>query len=121
MTKTHPYILIIDATYKINYFRMPLLHVVGLTELGGRFPVGFDFLSSEDNIEYKWAVRQISSMFEPGHRPHVTITNNEKALKAALADKFPDTSSFSMSGMRRASSSHKPALFGRKYSSRKLT
>jgi hypothetical protein len=60
-------------------------------------------------------------MFKPGHHPHVTITNNEKALKAALADKFLDTSSFSMSGMRRALSSHKPTLFGRKYPSRKLT
>lgn len=47
-----PEVLLLDCTYKTNWFKMPLLNVVGITSIGTTFYVGFAFLSEEKEEDY---------------------------------------------------------------------
>jgi hypothetical protein len=78
---------------------MPLLHFLGVSPLGKYFSVGFCFLSSEKEEDYKWAIQQFTERIlpdtfdEPGYvgHPLVVISDNDTALKTVLRREFPDT------------------------------
>lgn len=45
-----------DCTYRTNKYRLPLLHILGCTNLQTFFSAGFCFLSSETQADYHWAI-----------------------------------------------------------------
>ncbi|CAG8837662.1 15057_t:CDS:1, partial [Racocetra persica] len=53
LTKAYSSVLLIDYTYKTNKFRMPLLHVVGMTSFNTTFSSCFAFLKSEQKEDYE--------------------------------------------------------------------
>ncbi|KAI9908569.1 hypothetical protein PsorP6_003595 [Peronosclerospora sorghi] len=42
-----PQVLVVDATYKTNAMRLPLLHFVGCSSMYTAFSIGFSFMSNE--------------------------------------------------------------------------
>ncbi|KAI5673516.1 hypothetical protein M9H77_13880 [Catharanthus roseus] len=47
MIRTWPYVLIMDTTYKMNKYNMPLLEAVGITPIGKNFTVATAFMCNE--------------------------------------------------------------------------
>ena len=44
--------LIIDCTYKTNWYKLPLLDIVGQTNTNSTFYIGFGLLAAEDEVYY---------------------------------------------------------------------
>jgi hypothetical protein len=53
---TFPTVLIMDSTYKINKYRIPLLEFVGSTSTGKTYVIAFAFLTSEKEEIFVWAL-----------------------------------------------------------------
>jgi hypothetical protein len=47
LLKQYPDILLMDCTYKTNRFHMPLLNIIGCTNLNRTFFIAFIFMSGE--------------------------------------------------------------------------
>ncbi|KAK1776907.1 hypothetical protein QBC45DRAFT_434736 [Copromyces sp. CBS 386.78] len=45
--KKNPYILLVDNTYKVNRFNLPLLNIISINALSYNFNIGFGLLSGE--------------------------------------------------------------------------
>jgi hypothetical protein len=89
LLQANPDVLLMDCTYKTNKFRLPLLHILGCTNLGTFFSAGFCFIRTEDYWNYYWAV---STFFQKAGpiQPRVFISDQENALKSAAKAVFPD-------------------------------
>ncbi|XP_038715088.1 uncharacterized protein LOC120008789 [Tripterygium wilfordii] len=60
--RAFPHMLLIDATYKTNRYRMPLLEIVGVTATNMTFCIAFVFLHSVKMFNYTWALRELALM-----------------------------------------------------------
>lgn len=78
-----------DCTYKTNRYKMPLLHFVGLSNVGKSFSIAFCFLKSELKSDYIWALNAFSACFNKC--PDVFVTDYEMALINASYEVFPNT------------------------------
>jgi hypothetical protein len=85
--KTHSLVLMADCTYKTNRFKMPLLHFVGLSNVGKSFSVAFCFMKSETKNDYIWALKSWLDCFLQS--PNVLVTDHEEALIYASSEVFP--------------------------------
>jgi len=84
----NPDVLLMDCTYRTNKYRLPLLHILGCTNLQTFFSAGFCFLSSETQADYHWAVANF--LLSTGlQQPRVFISDQEEALKAAARVLLP--------------------------------
>ena len=77
-----------DCTYRTNKYRLPLLHILGCTNLGTFFSAGFCFLRNETQLDYHWAVSTFLAKIG-ALRPHVFISDQEDALKSAVRELLP--------------------------------
>jgi hypothetical protein len=68
---------------------MPLLHFVGLSNVGKSFSIAFCFLKSELKSDYIWALKAFSACFNKC--PDVFVTDYEMALINASYEVFPNT------------------------------
>src|SRR4051794_37182908 len=75
-----------DCIYKTNRFRMPLLDILGSTELGTTFYVGFVFLPSETEEDYKEALKMFSDILKKRKikHPGVIVMDHDKGLMKAI-------------------------------------
>jgi hypothetical protein len=85
----YPEVLLIDSTYKTNRFNMPLCIVVGITAVNTTFFVRFAFLRSEQQVDFTWALQQLSAAAGSSHKPMVVVTDRDLALMNSVADVFP--------------------------------
>lgn len=77
---TNPDVLLIDCTYRTNKYKLPLLHILGCTNLQTFFSAGFCFLSNETHADYHWAIANF--LLKTGvQQPRVFISDQEEALK----------------------------------------
>ena len=53
----NPEVLVMDATYKKNKYKLPLLVVTGVTALNTSFYVTFALMKAETTDEYIWVLR----------------------------------------------------------------
>jgi hypothetical protein len=83
--------LVMDSTYKTNRFRMPMLHVVGMTSFNTSFTVAIVFMKSETAASYEWALQQLMPIFANRNQPACITTDRELALINAIASTFPTT------------------------------
>jgi hypothetical protein len=56
-------VLLIDATYKINKNRLPLVHLVEVTAIGTTFTVALAFVSDESEETYYWVFSCIVKLY----------------------------------------------------------
>ena len=66
----------IDSTYKIDKYMLPLLEIIGVTSIDKTFSVGFGFLESEkeDNITWSSCICTIL-LKDPKNMPSVIVTD----------------------------------------------
>lgn len=93
MLKENWEVVIMDATYKTNRYKLPLLIITGVNALGGSFYVAFCFLAGEQFEDYFWALQQYRNMcIELDVRdPLLNITDREESLINAHNEVFPDS------------------------------
>jgi MULE transposase domain len=77
LLKKFPTVLLMDYTYKTNRFKLPLLNIVGSTNLNTTFFVAMVFLSVETDADYMWAMIVLKSILvQPDFTlPSVIITD----------------------------------------------
>ena len=91
LANTFHTVFMIDCTYKTNRYKLPLLHIVGVTSTDMSFSAGFALLSSEREEQYTWALRMFREALSIDNRPSAIITDRDLALMNALAVVFPNT------------------------------
>ncbi|XP_038688751.1 uncharacterized protein LOC119987917 [Tripterygium wilfordii] len=64
LLRAFPHVLLMDATYKTNRFKMPLFEIVGVTSTNMTFCIGFVFLQSEKEDNYTWALNCLRSTMD---------------------------------------------------------
>jgi hypothetical protein len=77
-----------DYTYKINKFKMPLLHIVSFACTGATFTSAIVFLSAKTIENYEWALNTYKD-FMGNYLPLAIVTNRELALMRATEIAFP--------------------------------
>ncbi|XP_058216739.1 uncharacterized protein LOC131327607 [Rhododendron vialii] len=83
--------VIIDATYKSNEYRIPLLKVVGITSTMKTYSLIFAYLSNETKEQLIWALDTLKRwMVEKGAvLPSVVVSYRDLALLGAIGICFP--------------------------------
>jgi len=76
--KRFPEVILIDATYKMNQHRLPLVHILGQTCLNTTFEIGYTWIKNEAEMDYNWVIRQ----FMKHAKRH-----GVKGIKVILTDK----------------------------------
>jgi hypothetical protein len=86
-------IILMDCTYKTNRFKMPLLNIVGCTNLNTTFEVGMIFLSAEKEEDYAWGLRAMANTLRKHsvRHPRVVLTDRELAIMKAIKETFPES------------------------------
>ena len=84
----NPDVLLMDCTYRTNKYNLPLLHILGCTNLQTFFSAGFCFLHNETQADYHWAISNF--LLKTGtSEPRVFISDQENALKLAAHTLLP--------------------------------
>ena len=91
LLRAFPQVLLMDCTYKTNIYRLPLLHIVGVTSTGLTFCVACAFLEAEKEDNYSWACQTLRVLMDEHSLPNVIVTDREKALMNAIEGTFPQT------------------------------
>jgi hypothetical protein len=88
-----PSLLWIDATYKTNRHKMPMVNIVGRSCNGKTFYVACAFVSHERECAYQWVLKSLRDLLHTRSIPlPITIFSDDaKSLLAALATVFPTT------------------------------
>ncbi|XP_024169848.1 protein FAR1-RELATED SEQUENCE 5-like [Rosa chinensis] len=89
LLRAFPYVLIMDATYKTNKFRYPLLEIVGVTSTELTFHAAFAYIHAEKEENYVWALSRLKSVMNEDCLPSVIVTDRELALMNAIRRVFP--------------------------------
>ncbi|KAL5134448.1 putative protein FAR1-RELATED SEQUENCE 10 [Glycine soja] len=84
-------VFLIDSTYKTNWYRLPLLEIVGLTPTGMTFSAGFAYPKGERVNNLVWALERFRCLFLRNDRlPVVIVTDRDLALMNAVKVVFPE-------------------------------
>ncbi|KAI3797407.1 hypothetical protein L1987_32664 [Smallanthus sonchifolius] len=89
-----PHVLMIDATYKTNMYRLPFVQVVGVTSTHQSFCVAHAFISKEREEHFVRVLLKIKGMLQKCMESRVIVTDRDKALMNACDKIFPDTSKY---------------------------
>jgi hypothetical protein len=84
-----PEVILLDCTYQTNRFGLPLLNMVGITNISISFYVAFSFIKSESEEDYRWVLRQLTAYLSCA--PGVVITDCDQALSNAVSNVFPSS------------------------------
>ncbi|KAI3747658.1 hypothetical protein L6452_10224 [Arctium lappa] len=90
MWRAFPHVLLMDATYKTNRYKMPLLEIDGVTSTNMTFCIAFVFMNKEKEPNYTWALNCLKKTIDGYASPRVIITDRELALMKACTNVFPD-------------------------------
>jgi hypothetical protein len=60
----NPELMIIDCTYKVNKFDMPLLQVLGVTCMHGTLTLGYCLVSGEKEVTIRWVLEFLNSLIQ---------------------------------------------------------
>jgi hypothetical protein len=82
----------IDATYKTNCYKMPLVTVVTVSSEKTSMPICYGLLNNEQLVSYVWFLQQLSRFQRAGNidPPKVIITDKDDQLRAAARQIFPE-------------------------------
>jgi hypothetical protein len=76
MLQQHPNVILLDCTYKTNRFRMPMLHLTGVTSMNKNYELAYAFLPSEKDEDYLFVTEALKELCNRLHvRPRVFITD----------------------------------------------
>ncbi|XP_077246401.1 protein FAR-RED IMPAIRED RESPONSE 1-like [Tasmannia lanceolata] len=82
-------VVIFDTTYLTNKYHMPLATFVGVNHHGQSLLFGCALITDETTSSFVWVFKTwLRAMC--GKPPKAIITNHDKAIKAAIAEVFPE-------------------------------
>jgi histone-lysine N-methyltransferase SETD2 len=87
LTRRFGTVLTMDCTYKMNRFKMPLLHIVSFACTGATFTLAIAFLNAETIEDYEWALNTYKG-FMGNYPPLAIVTDRELALMRATEIAF---------------------------------
>ena len=73
-----------DATYRTNYYNLPLLHFLGRLPMGKNFTVAFCFISDENERMFSWALRMLKASVYGPIKQSVLLTDHDQELEKSL-------------------------------------
>ena len=84
-------VLLIDATYKTNKYKMPLIIVSEVTPLNTSYYFAFTFVSKEVFEVYKWLLECVKDLYEYLNipDPDVILTDAQMSLIRAITIVYP--------------------------------
>ncbi|XP_071713568.1 protein FAR1-RELATED SEQUENCE 5-like [Rutidosis leptorrhynchoides] len=88
--RAYPHVLIIDATYKTNRYKMTFVEIVGVTSTSKTFCIAFAFIHDETTVRYEWVLNCLKLTLGECMLPLVIVTDREMALINACRGVFPD-------------------------------
>lgn len=90
--KDNPELMIMDNTYKVNRFNLPLFDIVGATALHTTFYLAFGLSSGESEDDFKWHLNCLNSL-RTRHSipsPMVIISDFDRGFKKAALQAYPN-------------------------------
>jgi hypothetical protein len=96
--RAYPELLMLDATYKTNWYNMPLVHLIAVIPVANRrkrktgtaLTIGFCFVSGENDASYRWVCERIKAIiYGQGSTPCVIVRDGDDSVKLALTAVFP--------------------------------
>jgi hypothetical protein len=96
--RAYPELLMLDATYKTNWYNMPLVHLMAVIPVANRkkrktgtaLTIGFCFVSGENDALYCWVCERIKAIiYGQGKTPRVIVCDGDDSVKLALIAVFP--------------------------------
>ncbi|KAG5747772.1 hypothetical protein H9Q70_009557 [Fusarium xylarioides] len=83
-------LLVMDNTYKVNRFNMPLLQITRITALHTNFSVAFGVAAKEDEEAFTWLLEQLDNVRQQHQIPHprVIVSDFDDAFKSAVRRVF---------------------------------
>lgn len=94
MWRTFPHVLMIDATYKMNMYKLPFVQVVGVSSTRNTFSIAQAFISNEQQANFIWVLEHVKSMLHRCMEPRVIVTDRDIALMNACDKVFPDAQNY---------------------------
>ncbi|CAG8728083.1 20039_t:CDS:2, partial [Racocetra fulgida] len=95
MARRFPEVVLADATYKTNVYKLPFVNFVGISNLGVNrlqtFGIAGAWISDESEKSYIWVVEKLASLIFFDISPLVFVTDNDAALIGALKKVFPQS------------------------------
>ncbi|KAJ0622547.1 putative MULE transposase domain, FHY3/FAR1 family [Helianthus annuus] len=92
MWRALPHVLMIDATYKTNEYKLPFIQVVGVTSTHKSFCVAHAFVSKEKKDNFLWVLEKLKELLVDCMEPRVIVTDRDQALMNACDKVFPKAS-----------------------------
>ncbi|XP_022031420.1 uncharacterized protein LOC110932389 [Helianthus annuus] len=83
MWRAFPHVLMIDATYKTNEYKLPFIQVVGVTSTHKSFCVAHAFVSKEKKYNFLWVLEKLKELLVDCMEPRVIVTDRDQALMNA--------------------------------------
>ncbi len=84
-------VLLIDAIYKTNKYKMPLIIISGVMPLNTGYYIAFAFVSKETYEVYKWLLECVKDLYKyldiPD--PNVIVTDAQNSLIRAISTVYP--------------------------------
>jgi hypothetical protein len=82
-------VFLLDCTYKTNRYKMPLLHIIGLSPSNSSYSIAFCFMQNEQEESYKWTLQTFFSWLDPLPFSPVLCTDRDLALVGAIKSIYP--------------------------------
>ncbi|KAJ0560115.1 putative MULE transposase domain, FHY3/FAR1 family, reverse transcriptase, RNase H-like protein [Helianthus annuus] len=92
MWRAFPHVLMIDATYKTNEYKLPFIQVVGVTSTHKSFCVAHAFVSKEKKDNFLWVLEKLKELLVDCMEPREIVTDRDQALMNACDKVFPKAS-----------------------------
>ena len=87
--RAFPHVILIDATYKTNIYKLPFVQIVGLTSTNKTFCIAFAFITQEKEDNFHWVLTKLKDTLQDCVKPRVIVTDCDKALMNACKSVFP--------------------------------
>jgi hypothetical protein len=91
LIQTNGNVLQFDCTYKTNRYKLPLLHVVGITPLGTRYSACVSFVSGETEPDFLISLTHMQEIFGMHFNPMVLVCDRELAMINNFKILFPQS------------------------------
>lgn len=84
-------VILIDCTYNTNRHKMPLLSIVGVSNLWRTFHIALAFVPRETQSDFVWALNCLTELYTEDTMPKVIVTDRDLALGNAIDEVFGST------------------------------
>ncbi|CAG8525863.1 11929_t:CDS:2, partial [Gigaspora margarita] len=90
-------VLIVDATYKTNLYKLPLINAVGVSNIGNAkslntYQIAMAWVENEKEYTYEWFLNTLKEVIYNAYfcSPEVFVSDKSQALRNAANKVFPD-------------------------------